>query len=154
MLPAINSVEGGADGADRGKRAAVGICDSDRDMTGSGSSATATASGNGIATATATTTVTSFCDCGKWQQCKLRVLISIYNLNPKTEREIKKITNFCTVRMPAMMLQIRDKSLKITFNFATENAKPQIDAAARRGFFFSFASFFSTLPLLHGAQRN
>lgn len=34
-----------------------------------------------------------------------------------------------------MMLQIRDKSLKITFNFATENAKPQIDAAARRVFF-------------------
>lgn len=101
MLPAINSVEGVADSADRGKRAAVGICDSDRDMTGSGSSATAaatataTASGHGIAiataTATATTTVTSLvCDCGKWQQCKLRVLISIYNLNPKTEREIKK----------------------------------------------------------------
>lgn len=22
-------------------------------------------------------------DCGKWQQCKLRVLISIYNPNPK-----------------------------------------------------------------------
>lgn len=40
-----------------------------------------------------------------------------------------------------MMLQIRDKSLKITFNFATENAKPQIDATARRGFFFFASSF-------------
>lgn len=27
-----------------------------------------------------------------------------------------------------MMLQIRDKSLKITFNFAAQNAKPRIDA--------------------------
>lgn len=30
--------------------------------------------------------------------------------------------------MPTIILKIRDKSLKITFNFAAQNAKPRIDA--------------------------
>lgn len=35
--------------------------------------------------------------------------------------------------MPMMMLQIRDKSLKITFNFAAQNAKLRIDADSLLG---------------------